>query len=182
MAQEGFLMEVNKRKLMAALVFPLVCLAALAVYKGIKVSTGQRVTIPVKGFDPRDLLSGHYLVYRLDLDTGNACSKKSRPRELLVCLNRKPDGSLSSRPLGGMFIDRYRDKCDVILRGKCRHREFVAGVEKFFIPEVHAGKLDVVVRKGKGKVVLSVDYQGRASVVDLLINDRPWRDYVRVKP
>ncbi len=172
-------MNIDKRKLIAALIFPIICLVLLATYKGVKVMTGKRVTIPVTGFDPRDLLSGHYLIYRLDLNTGGACSGKTAYGDVLVCINKEDDGSISSRSLRGSSIDRYRGDCDIILKGRCQRGRFTAGVEKFFIPEAHALKLDSVVRKGKGKLVLSVDYHGKASIVDLLINEKSWRDYVK---
>lgn len=168
----------KNKKLLAALLFPIICLALLTVYKGVKVMSGRELVIPITGFDPRDLLSGHYLIYRLDLDLGSACSESVNYGDTLVCIDKKNDGRLKSRVLRGSDIERYRGDCDIILRGRCRNNRFSAGVEKFFIPEEHAGTLDKVVRKGKGKLVLSVDYDGKAAIRDLLINDKSWREYV----
>ena len=32
---------------------------------------GSEIILPISGFDPRDILSGHYLVYRIDYGIQN---------------------------------------------------------------------------------------------------------------
>ena len=65
---------IKNKKLTAALMFPILCLLLLTAYKAVKIASGTEVTIPVIGNDPRDLLSGHYLIFRPDFNNDYICS------------------------------------------------------------------------------------------------------------
>lgn len=174
------MMSINK-KLAAALAVPMICLALLCAYKAIHVMAGKTVVIPITGFDPRDILSGHYLTYRLKIETGNACQNDDRERDsLALCLSLNDKGVVAgSYPVFYDSIDEAENKCDAILQGKCERGHFIAGVERFYIPENESVFLDSAVRSGEGAVIVSVDRNGKAVVKDLLINGKPWRDAVK---
>jgi uncharacterized membrane-anchored protein len=52
----------------------------------------------------------------------------------------------------------------------------VAGVEKYFVPEEQALRLEKIVQSGKASVVLAVSRDGQAVVKDLLINGKRWQN------
>lgn len=52
----------------------------------------------------------------------------------------------------------------------------MAGLEKYFIPEEQALRLEEIVQSGKASVVLAVSRDGQAMVKDLLINGKRWQD------
>jgi len=176
---------IGNPRLAFALAFPIACLAALTAYKQVRVMAGTSVEIPVAGFDPRDLLSGHYLTFRLDLGEGGsaACSSGSGEpaREALVCVEAERGRMTSARRLEPYELSPPAPTpgCAVVLRGRCEQGRFVAGVERFYVPEEHAAALDRAVRSRRGAVVVSVDRRGTAVVKDLRIDGKPWREAIR---
>ncbi len=152
--------------LISALLFPIVALGFLTGYKHYRVTYGQEVTLPIEGYDPRDLLSGHYLIYRVDYGVKDLCQPpKKRSHAVVtgyVCL--KPKQFSHSKP----------ESCEVVIKGTCRGNQFKAGIERFYIPEDQAEKLDKDVRSKKGSIVISVMTDGKAQIKDLLIDGKPW--------
>ncbi len=138
----------------------------LTGYKSYLWNTGREVTLPITGYDPRDLLSGHYLTYRVNYGVGNICGgmRGKRVRDGYVCLNPK---QFSFYPI---------DSCPIIIKGSCKgSSRFEAGIERYYIPEDRAKPLDKDVREGKASIVLSVQPSGKAQIKDLLIDGKPWR-------
>jgi uncharacterized membrane-anchored protein len=177
----------NKRNLIISLIFPIIVLIGLIAYKQAKVMAGMKITLPITGFDPRDLLSGHYLIYRIDYgvkDDDYCYDYKNNGQDAYVCLQKESDDpeAYSSQIFAGNNNDNpdYRP-CFAVIKGKCKNGRFTAGIEKFFIPEEYAAPLDSAVRGRKGKIVLSVSKNGSAAIKDLLIDDKSWRDYKEIK-
>jgi hypothetical protein len=54
--------------MVAALVLPVAVLAAMVGQQEYLLSVAQIVSVPLRGFDPRDLLRGHYIFAQLDWD------------------------------------------------------------------------------------------------------------------
>ncbi len=171
-------MAALNKKLAAALAVPIIFLALLCAYKAFKVMAGKKIIVPITGFDPRDILSGHYLTYRLKLDAGDACQGTDWDRDnISLCLALDGGGTvIGSVP---MYHDDDENLCDALLSGKCSGGSFVAGIERFYIPENESAALDRAVRSGEGSLVVSVDRKGKAAVKELLINGKPWREAVR---
>jgi len=175
----------NKRALITALILPLVIFMALIFYKQAKVSMGEEVILPITGFDPRNILSGHYLVYEIDygLENESYCSMKgNKNAEVYLCLiknKEKKGGYLSSLDSYYEDSDLYDSGCDAVIKGRCNYGRFIPDSEigKFYIPEEYAHSLDRAVRRGKGKIVLSVTRGGSAAIKDLLIDDKSWKEY-----
>ncbi len=155
----------SNRKLIAVLVFPIVALMFLAGYKSYLVNTGSEVILPITGYDPRDLLSGHYLTYQVDYGVEEICNGRGKMlREGYVCLNPK---KFSFSPI---------NNCQQMIKGICKRRNRLdAGIERYYIPEDQAKDLDRKVRSGKASIVVSVHPSGTAQIKDLLIDGKPWR-------
>ena len=56
----------NKKFLILALSFPFIALIVWTISLYIQQSTGTEIKVAVMGYDPRDLLSGHYIRYTID--------------------------------------------------------------------------------------------------------------------
>lgn len=68
---------------------PAVLLLLWAVFLSLQISSGQEVVVRIKGYDPRSILSGHYINYEIDWDStdctqfeGNICPKKDFEKAL----------------------------------------------------------------------------------------------------
>ncbi len=56
----------NKKLLFPILFAPLVFLAAWTSFLSFERGSGHNVIVSIKGYDPRDLLSGRYLAFQID--------------------------------------------------------------------------------------------------------------------
>ena len=56
----------NKRLLAVTLSLPWFCLLGWALFLTVSANSGREITLPVTGYDPRDLLSGRYIAYQID--------------------------------------------------------------------------------------------------------------------
>jgi uncharacterized membrane-anchored protein len=172
----------NKRHLIFALVFPILVLAALIIYKQVRVMIGKEIILPISGFDPRDILSGHFLIYRIDygIQNNDICRNYDNNNDAYICLKKdssRPDTYFSTISPDKDLFESEDEECFAVIKGKCKDGLFTAGIERFFIPEGYAYSLDSAVRNSHGKIVLSVTKGGSAAIKDLLIDGKPWREY-----
>jgi len=146
--------------LFIALLFPIITLMTLTAHKRNIIMTGYEVIFPITGYDPRDLLSGDYIVYSVQYPVSSICEGAQSNQTAYICLDN-------------MTFSFERDpSCQHYLRGVCYYSRFVAGIERFYIPESKAAVLDKQVRDGEASVVVSVSPDGRALVKDLRINGK----------
>ncbi len=54
--------------LTAVLVLPVVCLLIWITFLSVSLSYMHSIKVVIKGYDPRDLLSGRYIAYQIDWD------------------------------------------------------------------------------------------------------------------
>jgi uncharacterized membrane-anchored protein len=154
----------TKRALILALIFPILVLAGLSVYRGYVRSTGVEVILPISGYDPRDLLSGHYLIYRIEYGVEGICSGLTGQGTTgYVCLD--PKMFSSSQPLN----------CSTLIRGICNDGRFEAGIEKYYVPEKQARQLEQQIQSKSASILLSITSTGQAQVKDLMVNGRSWK-------
>jgi uncharacterized membrane-anchored protein len=153
----------TKVALCIALLFPIISLITLTFYKKHLLETGYEVVLPVSGYDPRDLLSGHYIIYTVDYGVSNLCRNSAYLEEGYVCLDNKT------------FSFEKNPVCKLVIRGTCSGGRFEAGIEKFYIPEDKAEILDKKVRGKKASILISISPTGQAQVKDLLIEGKSWQ-------
>lgn len=145
--------------LIAAIAFPIVGLTALAYSKQMRVWNGVKLEFPIEGYDPRDVLSGHYLTYNVIYGIASPCSGFS-DQTVYMCFDTATPNVMA-----------HADDCKKFIRGTCAASgRFSAGIEHFYIPEARATELDRLVRDKKTKIIVSVTPDGQAQVVDLVVN------------
>jgi len=153
----------SNKKYLVAFFLPVLSLIVLTAYKQIQIGRGTEVILSIQGYDPRDLLSGHYLTFSVNYDLPNLCQNNSKA-EKYVCLSPRFESDI--RP----------EDCKLYIRGQCRGWRFVAGVERFYVPENEALILEKLVRNKEASIKLSIGGDGTARVKDLLLNGIPWKE------
>jgi uncharacterized membrane-anchored protein len=152
----------NRKTLIAVLAIPILVLLALTVYKATLRATGALVVLPITGYDPRDLLSGHYVTYTVEYGAPNPCIYTTDQRRTEICVDQF---GVEPKTEGG---------CKLRIRGRCEYGRFTAGIERFYFPEKHAGALDAAVRTGTGKIGVRVGPGGDAQVQYLEVEGKRW--------
>lgn len=162
-----------------ALACPILALGGLALHSQLRLNHGMEVRLPVSGFDPRDLLSGHYLTWRVEYGLADLCQNVPPRRAgadhppMFVCVKPRR-----------FAVDQRPDRadCTLYLAGVCEWNRFAAGVERFYIPEQEARALEQAVMQKKGEVLLVVGADGQAVVKELFLEGKTWRQYLAEHP
>jgi len=154
----------HKNTLIIALMIPIFTLALISANKQYNLMRGEEFIFPIVGYDPRDLLSGHYLTYQIDYGISGICNP-------FLEVNRKAYICLSSK----VFSYYPVPNCKTQIQGVCNYSNFEAGIERFYVPENRAQDLDMKIRSHSAAISLSITSEGKAQVKDLLINGKSWR-------
>lgn len=163
----------KKKIFLLFLILPIVVLLVVVVRHGLHFATGQEWVLPVTGHDPRDLLSGHYVQYRVQYTGEEFCQAIERENYDYACLcleSQNPFFAEVNADCGG---------CSAKIMGKCKFGRFQAGLERFYIPESDAEWLNKMLQSGerKAEIVVSVSKEGQALVKDLRFDGKSWREY-----
>ena len=160
----------NRWTLILALLLPIAVLAANAWLSHQQRESGDTVVLPIQGFDPRDLLSGQYLTYRINYGINSEIGCPASDIEAVVCLSPKAQIFPS---------DELPASCTQFINGNCdKDARFITKLERFYVPEQYAKPLEKYVQTNQGKLLISLDGAGNAAIRDLLINDQPWKALV----
>ncbi len=153
----------KNKLLLVSLIFPITALLGLTVYKQNILASGLEYKVVIEGYDPRDLISGHYLLFRYKFDIPNLCTDSNYGQPINICL---ADQTVSYD---------INTNCPATLVGFCDGARFTTGHERFYIPQERGLELEQKIRDGKAEVVLSV--RGQSEVIkDLLINGKSWKE------
>lgn len=169
-----------KIKLLLIFLLPILVLAAWTLRLRTQGSSGVDVELPVEGFDPLDHISGHYITYRLAMGlhdpcrpTSGALIDRTEPRCLCFDPGPKPQanwaGACAAKP----------DSCHLYLKGTCPWSGFIAGVERFYIPETDSPYLQVV--PPKSRIILTLTGSGEALVKAFLPEGEDYKAWIQRK-
>lgn len=151
------------KKIYIALLIPCLVLVAMASYNQFLIMTSPEFEFEVEGYDPRDLLSGHYLQFRIKYKTDVHCEANYRPASL--CVSPVEQLTLTDKPTD----------CDHWISGRCEGSRFQDKLNRYYIPQDRAKELESKLRVGKASVKIAVG-KGNAVIKELLIDGRPWSE------
>lgn len=166
-------MMTTRRQLILAAMIPIIFLIFIFLKSYSDLIFGTRVMLPVEGFDPRDLLSGQSISYRVKYDTPRMCGPRPRnylkPPESFVCLKPK------------FFSHNEPDskKCQLYIKGRCKYGRFLAGIEQFYLPEEAAVKIEKLIPYHKATIEISISRNGSALVKQFFLDDMPWKQFLK---
>ncbi|WP_078127490.1 GDYXXLXY domain-containing protein [Leptospira alexanderi] len=174
-------MKLLKPILPVALILPIVFFGWEIITLENSKNSGKELILPITGYDPRDLLSGHYLRYDILYQSDSICQnpntnsyRKSDSDQHCVCY---PHSGKIKEGEGAFINDcspdilKDRRACRLHLRGTCRYGRFKIGNERFYVNEEKAMEYETRLRKEKVYIRLKVDSEGKA-ITDSLI----WED------
>lgn len=161
-----------KRLVVIAAVVPVLGLGGLVLKAELAVRSGPTWTLPISGYDPRDLLHGHYLRYRFDLDLTQpapSCGGDQQPEPgCCLCLTGPKDD-----PIVQQIDCDDREVCDGWL-----HSAELAPPLRYFVPEDAALDLEQALRVHATALQVTTTPAGTAAIGELTLEGRPWREIV----
>jgi hypothetical protein len=162
-------------RLLAALL-PVLGLAALVVRSEL-AQRGNAFRLDIRGYDPRDLISGRYLRYQFELDwqgegsCGQALSDRDRYLDPTCCVCLTRQGEHPATPAVRLAACDAVQSCDGWL-----HAEQLQEPKRYFIPEESAAELERALFERKAAVDVVASKSGSAAVGELYLDGQPWRE------
>lgn len=129
---------------------------------------GGQVRLPVEGYDPRDLLSGHFVRFRLVAEREAEALAGDREGELAFCVEEGEGWLLHVTRLRGAG-----DDCAPFLTGVVRERGRIDfGVDRFYVDERRANEVTFVQAGPDTYLVATIDGAGRVHAIDLVVSGK----------
>jgi hypothetical protein len=150
-------------QLWCALLLPIVAFIGLVGRAELLRASGPVFRVAIAGYDPRDLLQGHYLRYRLQWPAAEACDGAT------CCLCLQVSGVHTKVECGAADV-----ACEAQLS-----RQLVEQGREFFIQEDAGPALEQAIRRGQGAMALNVTPNGQVRVHELFIDGVPHRRWLR---
>ena len=160
-----------------AVLIPLVGLLAL-VGQAEMARVGPSWRLPIAGYDPRDLLHGHFLRYRFALawDGASTCGAADALDDACcLCLTRSNPHGIDP-PVRQVACSEV-ERCDGWLRSSHLQPPL-----RFFIPEEHAKALEDALRERDASVAVTSSRDGTPAIGELFLDGLPWREVLATRP
>ena len=170
------------------LIIPFLVLMGLNMNAAVKQSSGSIWKIKITGYDPRDLLYGHYLVYRYDFNLSEDSEqvlKTINSNDLCLCLNSSKTGSIDP-VVQPMSCKQAEEKmCSSVIKGYNHYGGLALNndgpSERYFIPEKDSLLLESALRKGEKEfhIELVAHNDRSVSIRRLLVDYEPLEVFLR---
>lgn len=169
------------------LMLPVIGMLALISVHTHNRDSGSVWRIPVTGYDPRDLLRGHYLTYQYDWNWAEE-QKSCEQENCALCLS--PENGNVNPKAALMSKQEARTSCDTYILGYSRgERNFRVGTKRsngltrYFIPEERARLLDKALRNNEDGIdfdmSLRINKMGQAFIEQMYVNGIPLEEWVK---
>lgn len=168
----------NRKLVWLALALPLLVIVLAIARAELFLRGAQQFSLPIQGYDPRDLLQGRYLQFRLALDREHGLEREacgSDTQACCWCLTHVP-GQESARAELAMCTTA-RAQCSGALPLTAAERPF-----RFYVPEAQAPAMERALGEARlthqAFAVFAIDPSGEARVSELSLagkryNSRP---------
>lgn len=155
--------------LIPALLLPLAVLVIAIVQAEHHLATSRVWLFEIEGFDPRDLLRGHYIQFRLVLredEPLEVCEEGSAQSCCLCLTATSPDTPPRVRRA---TCERAAAECDGILQTR-----FLPELTRYYIPEAVAPQLEARFREaaqgGRALLRVAIDAEGEPRIEALSLD------------
>jgi hypothetical protein len=127
--------------------------------------TGEWRKLPVEGYDPRDLISGHYVRFHLIAAREAEAIAPPAAKWIAVCLERSADGLY--------HVTRFRppgDGCSPFLAGSRDASRLDFGIDRFYVDERIASEVQGLRAGADTYLLATIDSTGAIHPLDLVVN------------
>ncbi len=163
----------NSRRLGGiALFLPLGIMLAWILSNIFMIESGTSIRLRVQGFDPRNLLSGHYLEFSVDFGQRIACEKDT---DICLCLKKDSAGF----HIFESKVSCLANSCAVKVRGSCESGIFRTGIERYYFGEESVR--DLAFAPPNSSIEVSVSKNGEMRATQFFVGDLTIEDWLKNK-
>ena len=167
----------------AALALPVLALGGLVGQQELLLANARILSVPLTGFDPRDLLRGHYIRAQLDWSWESVPSvEEYQAVDGALCVLAETPKPRVRFLAGWKAGDRTDGDCRLVIAGRARAPSRFAptlldnddGGIQFYVPEPRASDLEKLMRERPGALTadLAVRADGGAAIKALRIDGK----------
>ena len=164
-----------------ALALPVLALAGLVGQQELLLANARILSVPLTGFDPRDLLRGHYIRAQLDWSWENAPSvDEYQAVDGALCVLAETPKPRVRFLAGWKTGDRTDADCRLVIAGHARAPSRFApsqldngdGAIQFYVPEARTSDLEKLMRERPGSLTadLAIRADGAAAIKALRVD------------
>lgn len=165
----------------AALAVPVLALAALVGHQELLLASARILSVPITGFDPRDLLRGHYIRAQMDWDWERMPAvEEYQVVDGALCVVAETPKPRVRFLAGWKAGDRTAADCRLVIAGRARAPSRFApsqfdngdGGIQFYVPEARASDLEKLMRERPGSLTadLAVRADGGSAIKALRVD------------
>lgn len=158
--------------LIPALLLPIAVLVVSILQAEHHLATARVWRFEIEGFDPRDLLRGHYIRFQLVLREDEALETCEEGGERACCLCLTETAPDAPPRVRRATCERAAAECDGRLQ-----TAFLTELERYYIPEADAAQLEQrfleAARAGTAQLRVAIDDAGKPAIEALLIGGEP---------
>lgn len=160
---------------------PVLGITLFIAHSQYRALTGEVYRVAIEGYDPRDLIHGHYLRYRFSLPSSQSVKVQSSPTDI-YCFKYTQQENSSGDTHGDHEVsdhevnissDSATSECDSSVKVSDLSRS-----QKYLIPEEYASLLEKALRTQEASVDLIIHDDQRFTVGQLYLNGQPWESTV----
>lgn len=160
-----------------ALLLPL-CVIGLGIVRAERhLARSTSWVFEVDGYDPRDLLRGHYIQFRLDLHEEAALEACDDDRSERCCLCLTATTKDQPPRVQRSTCARATSQCDGVLQTR-----YLSELRRYYIPEEDAWKLEQQFREAaqasRALLRIAINDDGKPQIEALLVNGHEIRRVV----
>jgi len=149
-----------------AIALPFVVICLLIVRAEYHLKSGEQWSFELRGYDPRDLLRGHYLQFNILYDWERGKNECNSGSDCCLCLTkteaRVPKVHLATCPTA-------RSQCDGYILNSEKN-----ALNRFYIPEASAKRAEKLLREARARqdayLNVSINQKGEPAILDLIVN------------
>jgi hypothetical protein len=160
-------------RVLLTVVLPVLMLVTSIAFPEYRLRVATTWRCPIEGFDPRDLLRGRYIRFRLRFveDQPLEMCSAMDPHGCCLCLDRQGDATAVPR-MRRATCATARAPCEGTLSLRDADRE-----QRYYVPETRArefeDKVQGAVRRGTAYVELSIHRGSRPQIRRIIIDGEP---------
>jgi uncharacterized membrane-anchored protein len=172
-----------KNKLIfAAIALPFLVLCLLIVRAEYHVKSGDQWMFELQGYDPRDLLRGHYLQFNILYDWDKEKNECSSGINCCLCLTK--NSSLEKTSVAPKVhkssCTSAKNQCDGYILSSKQNV-----LNRYYIPEKSAKRAESLLIKARAKqqayLQVSINKNGEPAIVDLIIDNQSINELLKIE-
>lgn len=164
-----------------AIIVPLL----MAVQSNHEMASNPVIKVKITGYDPRDLLYGHYMNFQYDWNWDKTAENNCNGEDCCLCVEAKETNPKVN--VQQCSVAKTSPTCAHIVKGSSYSgTNFYGPSTQFFVDETKALPLEAFFRKHSGKkeflLGLSLPPSGKARIDKLYIEGKTYLEYMDAHP